>query len=62
MNTRQEARTDAVRRLRRYTERFERRYECTSEAMAQALQRREQRETAEIARWMVNYHALKELE
>jgi hypothetical protein len=50
-----------ISRLEVFVSRMERRYECTSEAMENDVKAGRARETAEISRWLGEYHALAQL-
>ncbi|GEM_PF-6800571 len=62
MVIRQESREQTVHRLRIFVNRFERRYERSSESMLKAVKDGEMKETAEIAKWLMRYRILKDLE
>lgn len=50
-----------IARLETFVSRMERRYECKSETMAKDLAEGRARETAEVSRWIGEYHALTSL-
>ena len=55
------SREDGIQELQRMMAEYERRYELSSEEMLAALRRGDRIDTAEIARWMVYYQALRHL-
>ena len=54
-------REEAILRLTQRIARFERVYEVSTEELLGMLERGERQETAEIARWLVEYHTLERL-
>lgn len=57
-----ESAEQAIERLSTLIHRFERRYECSSEAMLTATKTGQAKETAEIAKWLTSYQALRNLQ
>ena len=50
-----------IHRLEIFVSRMERRYECTSDVMERDVREGRARETAEVCKWLGNYHVLCEL-
>jgi hypothetical protein len=52
---------ETIRRLETFVSRMERRYECASDVMAGDVKSGRARDTAEVSRWLADYHVLCEL-
>ena len=50
-----------IARLKTFIDRMERRYECSSEVMAAEVASGKARDTAEVARWLIDYQTLQYL-
>ncbi len=61
VRTAQEPVSNAISRLETFVSRMERRYECTSAKMAEDVKSGQARETAEVGRWLADYHVLTHL-